>query len=118
MALNFSKAFDTVPHHLLLQRLLQSSLHPNIIRWVAAYLSGRHACCQYQSVRSRFRGARVGVPQGLVISPVIFNFFVSDHPNTADLRTSYADDFTAAAAPISVPESARRLTGHVADVAG
>ena len=117
MALDFSKAFDTVPHDQLLHRILQSSLHNNIIRWVAAYLSGRQACCQHQTVRSRFRGVRVGVPQGSVISPVIFNFFVADHPNTADTHTSYADDFTAAAASVSVPETARRLTDHAADVA-
>ena len=59
----------------------------------------------------------MGVPQGSVISPALFNYFVSDHPNTADLHTSYADDFTVAAASTSVPETAERLTGHAADVA-
>ena len=117
MALDFSKAFDTVPHDRLLRRILQANLSNNMVRWVAAYLGGRQACCQFQSVRSRFRGARVGVPQGSVISPALFNFFVSDHPNTADLHTSYADDFTAAAASTSVPETAGCLTGHAMDVA-
>merc|ERR1711888_73769 len=68
-------------------------------------------------MHSRFRGTRVGVPQGSVISPILFNFFVSDHPNTADLHTSYADDFTAAASSPSVPETAERLTVHASDVA-
>ena len=117
MALDFSKAFDTVPHLRLLQCVLQSSLNNNLVRWVAAFLGGRQACCQYQFVRSRFRGARVGVPQGSVISPALFNLYVSDHPNTADLHTSYADDFTAGAASPSVPETAVRLTHHAADVA-
>ena len=58
----------------------------------------------------------MGVPQGSVISPVLFNFFVSDHPNTADLHSSYADDFTAAAASPSVPETAGYITDHAADV--
>ena len=116
MALDFTKAFDTVPHNRLLQCILQSNLSSNFVRWVATYWGERQACCQFQSAHSRFRGARVGVPQGSVISPVLFNFFVSDHPNTADLHTSYADDFTAAAASPSVPETAGRLTDHAADV--
>ena len=59
--------------------------------------------------------ARVGVPQGS-ISTVLFNFFVADHPNTADLHTSYTDDFTGAAASPSVLETAGRLTDHATDV--
>merc|ERR1712074_137405 len=117
MSLDFSKAFDTVPHDLLLRRILDSDLNNNLIRWVAAFLNGRQARCQYQLARSRFRGARVGVPQGSVISPVLFNYFVSDYPNTADLHTSYADDFTTAAASPSVLVCAGRLTRHASDAA-
>ena len=65
-----------------------------------------------------FGGARVGVPQGTVTSPAVFNFFVSNQPITADLNTSYADDFTSAPASISVPGSARCLTEHAVNVAG
>ena len=68
MALDFTKAFETVPHHSLLLRVLHSDLNNSLIRWVAAYLGGRQACCQYQSAHSRFRGAPVVVLQGSVIS--------------------------------------------------
>ena len=40
MALDFSKAFDTVPHDRLLLRVLQADLSNNMVRWVAAYLGG------------------------------------------------------------------------------
>ena len=56
LAVDFSKAFDTVPHLSLLQQLAATSLPANLMRWLASYLRGRSACCQYQSVRSGTRG--------------------------------------------------------------
>ena len=52
LAVNFSKAFDTVPHLSLLQQLASTTLPPNLTRWLSSYLLGRSACCQYQSARS------------------------------------------------------------------
>ena len=117
LAVDFSKAFDTVPHLTLLQQLAATSLPANLMRWLASYLRGRSACCQYQSVRSGTRGLRAGVPQGSVLSPCLFNFFVADHPTTAaDLTTSYADDFTASTSSHCVADAADRLAGHANDV--
>ena len=45
-------------------------------------------------MRSHFHRAARGVPQGSVISPTLFNYFVSDFPDVAEPSTNYADDFT------------------------
>ena len=116
LAIDFSKAFDSIPHNLLISRITQSTLHPNIKRWLSAYLRGRAAACLYQRARSRFRSIRAGVPQGSVISPSLFNAFVEDYPVSADLHTSYADDFTALTASPRIPEAAERLTRHAGEV--
>ena len=117
MAVDFSKAFDTVPHDRLILLLSRSSLPPNIIRWLSCYLRGRQASCTYEGTVSPFRPVGAGVPQGSVISPILFNHFVSDYPTTAPTISSYADDFTAMASDTSPFVAADRLSDHASDVA-
>ena len=51
-------------------------LRHNLIRWLVTYLWGRKASCLYQQHYSPSRKVRVGVPQGSVNSPPLFNHFV------------------------------------------
>ena len=121
MAIDFSRAFDTVPHDGLIALIGRSSLPHNIIRWLSCYLRGRRAGCRYEGVISSSCAVGAGVPQGSVISPVLFNAFVADYPPSAPLISSYADDFTAAAsavAPAVAPAvAANVLSRHASDVA-
>ena len=64
---------------------MEATLPSNVLRWLLCYLHGRSASCQYRQARSGFRSVGAGVPQGSVISPCLFNFFVSDYPT---LQTS------------------------------
>jgi hypothetical protein len=57
-----------------------------------------------------------GVPQGSVLSPVLFNFFVSDCPELAHLHLSYADDFHLSETGPDVPELGRKLTQHLTQI--
>ena len=115
MAIYFSKDFDTVSHTQLLLQILASSLSPNIIRWLSCYLKDRTARCSFNGTLSAFRPVHASVPQGSVISPALFNHFVSNYPHTAPLITSYADDFTAAASAMDVPAPAATLSAHSSD---
>ena len=117
LAIDFSRAFDMVPHHLLLSRILQTTLPNNHIRWLATYLHGRSAYCLYNTATSKQRPIRSGVPQGSVISPCLFNFFVADYPATAPLHVSYADDFTAFASHPDYRIAASTISAHADDVA-
>ena len=60
LAIDFSKAFDSIHHPTLLNKIANSSLHPNYVRWLATYLRGRTASCLYQSAMSPKRIIRSG----------------------------------------------------------
>ena len=116
MAVDFSKAFDTVDHIALLNCLLNSTIDSNSIRWVCSYLRGRTASCSYNRKESAGVHVRQGVPQGSVLSPALFNFYVASYPQSAEQITSYADDFTAFATDPQYERAAAHLTRHAEDV--
>ena len=114
LTIDFSRAFDTVSHDRLLKSIHLSNLPHNFIRWLNSYIRGCSASCLYNKQHSPCRSIHAGVPQGSVISPHLFNFYVSDFPHTADLTTSYADDFTSITQSPDVAEAS--LSAHAADV--
>ena len=95
VAIDISKAFDTIDHRLLLEVVLTTEVNNNLLHWLAAWLRGRQACFHYQGARSKFKNIRLGVPQGSVLSPLLFNLFVAGCPEAADILSSFADDFSA-----------------------
>jgi retron-type reverse transcriptase len=114
--LDISKSFDTLDHTPLIEKIADSSLHPNIVRWLSAYISGRKAWCVYGPAKSKSRTLRSGVPQGSVLSPALFNHFVSDcrYPISADgILTSYADDFSLLRSDSDLVALGRKLQANV-----
>ena len=116
MAVDFSKAFDTVDHTALLRSIHESTMDANTVRWLCTYLRGRTASCIYNGRESSTVIIHQGVPQGSRTSPSLFNFYVSSYPHTAGLVTSYADDFTAAASDKNVQEATRVMAEHATHV--
>ena len=71
-------------------------MHNNSKRWLANFLSGRKAHVNFNGIASKIP-FRNGVPQGSVLSPTLFNFFLHDIPTPSSRYTkilSYADDIT------------------------
>ena len=116
MAVDFSKAFDTVNHTKLLTDIHNTNMTHNTIRWLTTYLRGRTATCKYNNRTSKPYPLHTGVPQGSVLSPILFNQYVSSYPQSVQLATSYADDFTAAVTAKSTAGAEAALAAHAADV--
>jgi hypothetical protein len=116
VSLDISKAFDVVDHDLLLDKISMTTLHSNITRWMTAYHWGRTAVCLFQGATSPQFPCHLGVQQGSVLSPVLFNFFVSDCPELAHLHLSYADNFHLSETGPDVPELGRKLTQHLTQI--
>ena len=93
--LDFSKAFDTVPHHRLLSKLRLYGLHGNLLAWIRSFLSSRTQSILIEGHRSREDSVVSGVPQGTVLGPLLFLCFINDLPSVLDPKTAvrlFADD--------------------------
>ncbi|MES9884794.1 MAG: reverse transcriptase family protein [Sedimenticola sp.] len=91
--LDFSKAFDTVPHERLLHKLYTLGIHGNVLTWIQSFLSGRTQCVRYRDVYSSWSSVLSGVPQRSVLGPVLCLCFSNDLPETVSgLVKIFADD--------------------------
>ena len=110
LCIDLQSAFDVIHHHKLLWKINSTDLNPNMKRWLVAYLRDRKVRCLYQRVASKWRKVKMGVPQGSVISPLLFNFMVRDIHSAASVNASYADDFHAAVSSVSPTDIAASLS--------
>ena len=89
--LDFSKAFDTVPHSRLLGKLIKG----NLLRWIEEFLVGRTQSVLVDGTKSPEEAVLSGVPQGTVLGPLMFLLYINDMPSQVQRDTRcrlFADD--------------------------
>ena len=90
---DFSKAFDTIPHHTLLEKLSAFGFSPSLLSLVNTYLRDRPCRVHYNGFLSDEFIATSGVPQGTNLGPLFFVLFIDDLLKSLPCRVlAYADD--------------------------
>ena len=87
------KAFDTVSHSILLQKLEHHVIRDNALQWFKSYLNERS---QYVTVKGYSSDITCGAPHGSFLGPLLFFACVNDLPNESKLSRFYlfANDTT------------------------
>ena len=92
--IDFSRAFDTVNHSVLLKKLKYYGIKGKILQLLTSYLSDRKQYVSYGGRESTLLDIISGVPQGSVLGPLLFIIFINDIVNITDLAkfVLFADD--------------------------
>ena len=94
--IDLKKAFDTVDHEILLNKLNYYGVRGKELSWFRSYLFNRKQFCRVNGHSSVTEGVDCGVPQGSCLGPLLFLVYVNDLPyclKTSDVAM-YADDTT------------------------
>ena len=91
--LDLQKAFDTVDHTILLNKLHHYGIRGISAKFLRSYLSNRHQICIINGQKSTSRQITCGVPQGSILGPLLFLLFINDLPEACNFEVRlFADD--------------------------
>ena len=75
---DLSKAFDCILHDLLIAKLAAYGLSEEALMYILSYLSNRKQCVRINDTYSEFENIIMGVPQGSILGPLLFNLSIKD----------------------------------------
>ena len=93
LLMDFTKAFDTVSHEILMHKLYHYGLRGSVYELNASYLSCRNQFVVVNNTQSSLKPINIGVPQGSILGPLLFLIYVNDICNATNCNSRlFADD--------------------------
>ena len=116
--LDFSKAFDTVDHHILLEKLKLYGIMGKENDWFRNYLCNRQQFVTYNGFRSNSQAIGCGVPQGSILGPLLFLLYINDLSTVSNeiFTILFADDSNLFISGKNVEDMAVRMNYVLKDV--
>ena len=91
--IDLQKAFDTIDHKILLEKMNYFGFSQQVIKWFRSYLSQRKFCASIDKSLSNVTNLSCGVPQGSILGPLLFLLYINDMPQAVNCELLlYADD--------------------------
>ena len=94
--LDLSKAFDTIDHTILIDKLKYYGVHEINLKLFSSYLENRKQHTEIDNVKSNTSLITTGIPQGSILGPLLFIIYINDFAQATKMLNFliYADDTT------------------------
>ena len=104
--LDLKKAFETVDHKILIEKMIRYGVRGNEINWFKSYLSSRKQFCTVNGHKSTVREVTCGIPQGSCLGPLLFILYLNDFEGCLQFSCAsiYADDTHVTSASSDIEE--------------
>ena len=116
--IDFRKAFDTVEHSILLDKLYHYGIRGNALKWFNSYLTDRFQYVDYNNNSSEMKQITCGVQQGSILGPLSFLIYINDIASVSRVLFSvlFADDSTLFCRSKSLHELSTVINNELNDI--
>ena len=116
--IDLSKAFDTLIHDILLDKMSFYGVNGVAKKLLKSYLTQRQQIVEYNGFQSDSLEIKTGIPQGSVLGPFLFSVYINDMPLCTDMfnMIMYADDTTLFCDINSIPDDEHSLNAELSKI--